>query len=88
MRCQQERASATTAQGSSESNNSYAAGHRSVHGRSLPLKRGMIKYAYTRKLPVQIVIGANKESILSEKHHTARFGQTAAVGYSGGDDAR
>ena len=61
-----------------------AAGHRSVHGRSLPLKRGLIKYAYTRRLPVQIVIGANKESILSEKHHTARFGQTAAVGYSGG----
>ena len=55
-----------------------------MHGRSLPLKRGLIKYAYTRKLPVQIVIGANKESILSEKHHTARFGQTAAVGYSGG----
>jgi len=42
----------------------------------------MLKYAYTRKLPVQIVIGGNKESILSEKHRTARFHQTVAVGFS------
>ena len=60
----------------------YPEGHRSTHGESLPLKRGMLKYAYTRKLPVQIVIGGNKESILSEKHFTARFHQTVAVGFS------
>jgi hypothetical protein len=42
----------------------------------------MLKYAFTRKMPVQIVIGANKESVLSERHCTARFGQTIAVGYS------
>lgn len=60
----------------------YPEGHRSTHGESLPLKRGMLKYAYTRKLPVQIVIGGNKESILSEKHRTARFHQTVAVGFS------
>ena len=33
-------------------------------------------------MPVQIVIGANKEAILSEKHCTARFHQTVSVGFS------
>ncbi len=43
----------------------------------------MLHYAFSRKLPVQIIIGANKEAIISEKHCTARFNQTAVVGYSG-----
>lgn len=60
----------------------YPEGHRSTKGKSLPLKRGMLKYAYTRKLPVQIVIGGNKEAILSEKRQTARLHQTVAVGFS------
>lgn len=50
---------------------------------SLPLKRGMLHYAYSRKLPVQVIIAANKEAVLSEKHSTARFGQTIWAGYSG-----
>jgi hypothetical protein len=62
----------------------YPEGHRSTLGESLPLKRGMLHYAYSRKLPVQVVIGANKEAIISEKHCTARLNQTAVVGYSGG----
>ncbi len=33
---------------------------------------------------LQIVIGANKEAIIAEKRCTARLGQTALVGYSGG----
>lgn len=60
----------------------YPEGHRSTDGKSLPLKRGMLHYAYSRKLPTQVVIGANKEAILSEKHQTSRFHQTVAVGYS------
>jgi len=60
----------------------YPEGHRSTDGESLPLKRGMLHYAFSRRLPVQVVIGANKEAILSEKHQTARFRQTVAVGYS------
>lgn len=43
----------------------------------------MLNYAYRRRLPCQIVIGANKEAILSERHHTARLNQTVAVGFSG-----
>jgi hypothetical protein len=62
----------------------YPEGHRSTLGEPLPLKRGMLHYAFSRKLPVQVVIGANKEAIISEKHCVARLNQTAAVGYSGG----
>lgn len=60
----------------------YPEGHRSTLSESLPLKRGMLRYAYERKMPVQIIIGSNKEAILSERHCTARLGQTVAVGYS------
>lgn len=60
----------------------YPEGHRSLQDVSLPLKRGMLYYAHSRKLPVQVVIGANKEAIISEKHCTARLNQTAVVGFS------
>lgn len=60
----------------------YPEGHRSTTGQSLPLKRGMLHYAYDRKIPVQTVIGGNKESILSEKRFVVGFGQTVTVGYS------
>ncbi|KAL6766250.1 LPAAT2 [Auxenochlorella protothecoides x Auxenochlorella symbiontica] len=60
----------------------YPEGHRSTMTDSLPLKRGMLHYAYSRKLPVQVIIAANKEAVLSEKHSTARFGQTIWAGYS------
>lgn len=60
----------------------YPEGHRSTNGESLPLKRGMLHYAYDRKIPVQIVIGGNKEAILSEKKMMVGFGQTVTVGYS------
>ena len=42
----------------------------------------MIKYAYSRGHPIQIIIGANKETIISEKKFTARRNQTMAVGFS------
>lgn len=60
----------------------YPEGHRSTTGESLPLKRGMLHYAYDRQIPVQIVIGGNKEAILSEKEFVVGFGQTVTVGYS------
>lgn len=43
------------------------AGHRGTGPHSLPLKRGMVYYAHSRKLPVQIVMAAHKENVLSEK---------------------
>eukprot|EP00890_Picochlorum_soloecismus_P005281 jgi/Picsp_1/5754/NSC_03113-R1_1-acyl-sn-glycerol-3-phosphate acyltransferase len=60
----------------------YPEGHRSTDGKSLPLKRGMLHYAFDRQIPVQIVIGGNKEAILSEKKLNVGFGQTVTVGYS------
>ena len=40
-----------------------------------------------RALPLgtdcQVIIGLNKEAILSEKHLVGRFGQTVGVAYSG-----
>ena len=58
------------------------AGHRSTKVHSLPLRRGMLHYAYSRRVPVQIVITANKEAVISEKDMSAHFGQTLVVGYS------
>lgn len=42
----------------------------------------MLHYAYSRKLPVQIVITDGKEAVISEKDMSAHFGQTLLVGYS------
>lgn len=45
----------------------------------------MLHYAFDRKIPVQVVIGGNKEAILAEKKFSVGFGQTVTVGYSGTD---
>lgn len=42
----------------------------------------MLHYAYSRQIPVQIVITAGKEAVISEKDMAAHFGQTLLVGYS------
>jgi hypothetical protein len=60
----------------------YPEGHRATGGAALPLKRGMLRYAHSRLLPVQVVITANKEALVSERHATARLRQTVATGYS------
>ncbi|PSC70674.1 EF hand [Micractinium conductrix] len=60
----------------------YPEGHRSTAGQSLPLKRGMLHYAYERKMPIQIVVSCNKDAVIAEKQLTARFGQTVGVSYS------
>lgn len=60
----------------------YPEGHRSTDGKSLPLKRGMLRYAFDRRIPVQIVIGGNKEAVLAEKQLSVGFYQTVTVGYS------
>lgn len=60
----------------------YPEGHRSTRTESLPLKRGMLHYAHSRGLPVQVIITRNKEHIISEKHLTCQFGVTLAVAHS------
>ena len=43
----------------------FPEGHRSTKPHSLPLRRGMLKYAHSRKLPVQAVITQGKELVRS-----------------------
>lgn len=61
----------------------YPEGTRNLKPGYLPLRKGMLVYAYSRKLPVQIMITANKESVMgSEKRADAHFGQHIWVGYA------
>eukprot|EP00878_Enallax_costatus_P004214 GHUV01004444.1.p1 GENE.GHUV01004444.1~~GHUV01004444.1.p1 ORF type:complete len:357 (+),score=80.43 GHUV01004444.1:59-1129(+) len=60
----------------------FPEGHRSQLPRSLPLKRGMLHYAYSRKMPVQIVMTAHKEHVMDEKRFCSRFGVTCVTSYS------
>eukprot|EP00879_Flechtneria_rotunda_P021865 GHRR01023058.1.p1 GENE.GHRR01023058.1~~GHRR01023058.1.p1 ORF type:complete len:312 (+),score=62.16 GHRR01023058.1:288-1223(+) len=60
----------------------FPEGHRSRAPHSLPLKRGMLHYAYSRNMPVQIVMSAHKELAMDEKTFHVRFGTTCVTGYS------
>lgn len=60
----------------------YPEGHRSTKPHPLPLKRGMLYYAYSRKLPVQMILSGNKEAVVSEKEFVAGFGCTVVTSYS------
>ncbi|GFR47784.1 hypothetical protein Agub_g9553, partial [Astrephomene gubernaculifera] len=60
----------------------YPEGHRSLKPASLPLKRGMLHYAFSRKIPVQIIITRGKEEVLSEKRMAVRFGRTLVTQFS------
>lgn len=60
----------------------YPEGTRSTRPTSLPLKRGMLHFAYGRGLPVQVIISRGKEEVLSEKFLAAHWGSTLVVGYS------
>lgn len=60
----------------------YPEGHRNVTSMSLPLRRGMLKYTYSRGIPVQIIIASNKEYVICEKRLTVNFRSMVSVGYS------
>jgi len=60
----------------------YPEGHRSSAAHSLPLKRGMLHYAYGRKVPVQVVMSAGKERVLSERRRRAAWGGIVATAYA------
>jgi hypothetical protein len=60
----------------------YPEGHRSAKNESLPLKRGMLHYAHSRGVPVQIIMSAGKEDVLNEKTGTAGFGKAMITSYS------
>jgi 1-acyl-sn-glycerol-3-phosphate acyltransferase len=51
----------------------YPEGHRNLETTSLPLKRGMLHFAHSRKWPVQLIITQGKEQLLSEKRLRSAF---------------
>lgn len=60
----------------------YPEGHRSSLPTSLPLKRGMLHYAHSRGVPVQVVMSAGKERVISEKRRRAAWGGVVATAYA------
>jgi len=52
----------------------YAEGHRNRSDRPLPLKAGLIRYAYRRGLPVQVLATAGTERVVDEKARIVRHG--------------
>ena len=60
----------------------YPEGHRSLKKESLPLKRGMLKYAYTRNFPCQVVMTKGKELVMSEKQMSVGFNPQLPLGFS------
>ncbi|PSC76505.1 EF hand [Micractinium conductrix] len=60
----------------------YPEGHRSQLNKSLPLKRGMLRYVHSRRLPVQVIVTAGKEEVLNESRRCVRFGSTLVTGCS------
>jgi 1-acyl-sn-glycerol-3-phosphate acyltransferase len=60
----------------------YPEGTRNIRPKALPLRRGLIKYTWSRQLDVQIIIAADKEHVLSQKRGSASFGVEIPVGYS------
>ncbi|KAG2489453.1 hypothetical protein HYH03_012089 [Edaphochlamys debaryana] len=59
----------------------YPEGHRSIKPHSLPLKRGMLHYAFSRKLPVQVIITRGKDDVLSEKTMAVHWRRQLVTSY-------
>ena len=45
----------------------YGEGHRNPSPDPLPLKKGMIRYSYERKIPIQMVMAFGVENVMLEK---------------------
>lgn len=59
----------------------YPEGHRNIKPGSLTLKRGLLHYAYSRKLACQVIMVTDKEDVLSEKTCHVNFGRTVVCGF-------
>ena len=61
----------------------YPEGHRNTNPTELlPIKRGMLHYAYTRKMLVQVCMSSGKEQVLSEKRLSVGFGVDVVTSFS------
>jgi 1-acyl-sn-glycerol-3-phosphate acyltransferase len=59
----------------------YPEGTRNVRPDALPLRRGLIKYAWSRGLDVQVIIASDKEHVLSSHLYSASWGVEILCGY-------
>ena len=58
----------------------YPEGHRNLKKEPLPLRSGMIRYAFTRKLPIQMFMCSGYDNVINEKKFVAEWG-SAQVKY-------
>lgn len=60
----------------------YPEGTRNIKPKALPLRRGMLKYTWSRGFDVQVIMAADKEHVLSQKRASASWGVEIPVGFS------
>jgi 1-acyl-sn-glycerol-3-phosphate acyltransferase len=58
----------------------YPEGHRNLKKEPLPLRSGMIRYAFSRKMPLQMFMCSGYDEVINEKKISARWGN-AVVKY-------
>lgn len=52
----------------------YPEGHRNLKSEPLPLRSGMIRYAFSRKLPLQLFMCSGYDNVINEKKYSADWG--------------
>jgi 1-acyl-sn-glycerol-3-phosphate acyltransferase len=52
----------------------YPEGHRNLKKEPLPLRSGMIRYAFSRKLPLQMFMCSGYDNVMNEKKLSAEWG--------------
>lgn len=57
----------------------YPEGHRNLKKEPLPVRSGMIRYAYSRKIPIQMFMSSGYDTIVNEKKMISDWG--AVVSY-------
>jgi 1-acyl-sn-glycerol-3-phosphate acyltransferase len=60
----------------------YPEGTRHTGSSPLPLKKGFLRYAYDRNLPIQCIVSRGKESVFSVRQRTARTGVVVRTVYA------
>ena len=54
----------------------YPEGHRNLKKEPLPIRSGMIRYAYSRKIPIQMFMCSGYDDTINEKKLSSRWGRT------------
>ena len=56
----------------------YPEGHRNLKKEPLPLRSGMIKYAFSRKMPIQMYMCSGYDEVINEKKFSGSLGSAVA----------